>query len=63
MHIYADYIEPITVWLHHNPSYALLFTFIIALLESLAIIGTIIPGSLTMTAIGILAGSNVMRLD
>ena len=63
MHIYADYIEPITVWLHHNPSYALLFTFIIALLESLAIVGTIIPGSLTMTAIGILAGSNVMRLD
>ncbi len=63
MHIYADYITPITAWLHHNPEYALLFTFIIALLESLAVIGTLIPGSLTMTAIGILAGSDVMRLD
>lgn len=63
MHIYTDYIAPIANWLHHNPNYALLFTFIISLLESIAIIGTIIPGSLTMTAIGILAGSNVMRLD
>lgn len=63
MQIYADYITPITAWLHYNPEYALLFTFIIALLESLAIIGTIIPGSLTMTAVGILAGSEVMRLD
>lgn len=63
MHIYADYIAPITVWLHQNPHFALAFTFIISLLESLAIVGTIIPGSLTMTAVGILAGSNVMRLD
>lgn len=63
MQIYADYITPITAWLHHHPEYALIFTFIISLLESLAIIGTIIPGSLTMTAIGILAGSQVMRLD
>ncbi|PJD93899.1 MAG: hypothetical protein CK424_01180 [Legionella sp.] len=63
MHIYADYIVPITAWLHHHPNYALVFTFLVALLESLAIIGTIIPGSLTMTAVGILAGSNVMRFD
>lgn len=63
MHIYSDYIVPMTDWLHHHPNYALIFTFFIALLESLAIIGTVIPGSLTMTAIGILAGSNVMRLD
>lgn len=63
MHLYADYIVPITEWLHHHPNYALVFTFFIALLESLAIIGTLIPGSLTMTAIGILAGSDVMRLD
>ena len=63
MHLYADYIVPITGWLHHHPYYALIFTFFIAFLESLAVIGTIIPGSLTMTAIGILAGSDVMRLD
>ncbi|MCR9191895.1 MAG: VTT domain-containing protein [Gammaproteobacteria bacterium] len=63
MHIYADYITPITAWLHQHPNYALLFTYGIALLESLAIIGTIVPGSLTMTAIGILAGSGVMRFD
>ena len=63
MHIYTDYIAPLTTWLHHHPNFALLFTFFIAFMESLVIIGTIIPGSLTMTAIGILAGSGVMRFD
>lgn len=63
MHLFADYIQPMTVWLHNNPHYALLFTFLISFSESLAIIGSIIPGSVTMTAIGILAGSGIMRVD
>lgn len=63
MHLFVDYIEPLTTWIQANPKSALFFTMLISLTESLAIIGSIIPGSLTMTAIGILAGSGVMRID
>ncbi|MBA2650096.1 MAG: bifunctional DedA family/phosphatase PAP2 family protein [Legionella sp.] len=63
MNLFADYIQPIIHWLHLNPGWSLFFTFIISLSESLAIIGAIVPGSVTMTAIGILAGSGVIRVD
>lgn len=63
MHISSDYIQPLTNWLYDNPNWALFITFIISFGESLAIIGSIVPGSVTMTAIGILAGSGVMRVD
>ena len=63
MHLFNDYVEPLTLWLFLHPNWALLITFLISLAESLAIIGSIIPGSITMTAIGILAGSGVMRID
>ena len=63
MNIFVDYLQPLTHWLQANPHWALFFTFIISLAESLAIIGSIVPGSVTMTAIGILAGSGIMRID
>lgn len=63
MDFFAEYIQPLTEWLRANPGWALFFTFLISLTESLAIIGSIIPGSVSMTAIGILAGSGVMRID
>jgi membrane protein DedA with SNARE-associated domain len=63
MEIFQHYIAPLTHWLHINPHAALFITFLIAFTESLAIIGSIIPGSVTMTAIGILAGSGVIRID
>jgi membrane protein DedA with SNARE-associated domain len=63
MHLFTNYIQPLTLWLHAHPQVALLITFIISFGESLAIIGSIVPGSITMTAIGILAGSGVMRID
>ncbi|MCL5272457.1 MAG: VTT domain-containing protein [Gammaproteobacteria bacterium] len=63
MNLFADYVQPLTNWLQANPHWSLFFTFFIALTESLAIIGSIIPGSVTMTAIGILAGSGIMRID
>ncbi|BCA95699.1 membrane protein [Legionella antarctica] len=63
MNLFADYVQPLTDWLQTNPRWSLFITFFIALTESLAIIGSIIPGSVTMTAIGILAGSGIMRLD
>ena len=63
MQLFSEYVQPITHWLYSNPEWALLITFLISFAESLAIIGSIVPGSITMTAIGILAGSGVMRVD
>lgn len=63
MNVLADYVQPLTYWLQENPRWALFITFIVSLTESLAIIGSVIPGSVTMTAIGILAGSGIMRID
>ncbi|MCW8385742.1 VTT domain-containing protein [Fluoribacter dumoffii] len=63
MNLFADYVQPLTDWLQHNPRWSLFITFLISLTESLAIIGSIVPGSVTMTAIGILAGSGIMRID
>lgn len=63
MHLFTQYIEPLIAWLHTHPQAALFITFLIAMMESFAIIGSIIPGSVTMTAIGILAGSGILRID
>lgn len=63
MQLFSHYIEPMISWLQYNPHWALFFTFLVSFSESLAIIGSIIPGSITMTAIGILAGTGVMRVD
>lgn len=59
----TELLNSIFAWVQANPQWALTITFFISLAESLAIIGTIVPGSVTMTAIGILAGSGVMRID
>lgn len=63
MQLFSNYIQPLIDWLQLHPHWALCITFIISFTESLALIGSIIPGSVTMTAIGILAGSGVMRVD
>jgi membrane protein DedA with SNARE-associated domain len=63
MHLFTDYIQPLTLWLYDHPHLALLIAFSVSFTESLAIIGSIVPGSVTMTALGILAGAGVMRID
>lgn len=63
MNLFVDYIQPLTSWLQANPHWSFFITFFVSLTESLAIIGSIVPGSVTMTAIGILAGSGVLRID
>ncbi len=63
MSLFVDYVAPLKDWLQHNPHWALLITFLVSLAESLAIIGSIVPGSVTMTAIGMLAGAGAMRID
>src|SRR3990167_3371206 len=56
----AQYIQPLLTYLHQHPHTGLVFTFFVAFLESLPIIGTIFPGSITMTLIGLLVGSGAM---
>ncbi|OGT35760.1 MAG: hypothetical protein A3F11_05290 [Gammaproteobacteria bacterium RIFCSPHIGHO2_12_FULL_37_14] len=58
----SDIVAPLLQWLNANPQWAGLVTFIISASESVAIIGTIVPGSITMTAIGALAGAGIIPL-
>lgn len=55
-------VTSILQWLNENPELAGLVTFLISASESVAIIGTIVPGSVTMTAIGALAGAGIIPL-
>ncbi|MHB1949043.1 MAG: bifunctional DedA family/phosphatase PAP2 family protein [Gammaproteobacteria bacterium] len=57
-----DFISPILQWINTHPELAGFATFLISAAESIAIIGTIVPGTVMMTAIGTLAGSGVMPL-
>lgn len=63
MDMVNEYLQPITEWVRLHPHWALLATFIVSFAESLAFVGTIIPGTVTMTAFGILAGSGMIRID
>ncbi len=56
----TDALNPLIQWLNHHPHWAVLVTFIISTLESIAIIGTIVPGTIMMTAVGALAGADVI---
>lgn len=58
----SDIVSPLLQWLNAHPELAGLVTFIISASESVAIIGTIVPGSITMTALGALAGAGVIPL-
>jgi membrane protein DedA with SNARE-associated domain/membrane-associated phospholipid phosphatase len=56
----TDIASPIFQWLNAHPELAGLATFIISAAESVAIIGTIVPGSVMMTAIGALTGAGII---
>ena len=53
------YAHHVVEFIHAHPYWGQFITFLIAFSESLAIIGTIIPGSVTMTAVGTLVGSAI----
>lgn len=57
-----DFINPMLQWINLHPQLAGLATFFISAAESIAIIGTIVPGTVMMTAVGTLAGAAVMPL-
>ncbi len=55
-------IQPFIDWLQLHPHHTGAVVFTIALLESLAVIGSLVPGSVLMTAIGGLIGLSVIPL-
>lgn len=54
------YLHAINNYIQMHPHMGMFIAFIVALGESLPLIGTIIPGSITMTAIGVLIGRNII---
>jgi len=56
----SDFISHLIEWLNLNPALAGFATFLISAAESIAIVGTIVPGSVMMTAIGALVGAGVI---
>ncbi len=59
-HYFKHYLQPLLQYFHQHPHIGGLFAFVVAMSESLPLIGTIIPGSVTMTAIGTLIGSAIL---
>jgi|GEM_PF-1728678 len=59
----------ISTWIHQllttissNPGLGYIFSFLMSFLEALPIVGTIIPGSITMTAVGTLIGTGALPI-
>lgn len=58
--IFAEYVQPLMQYLHQHPQVGISIAFLIAFIEALPLVGTIIPGSVTMTGIGTLIGTGIM---
>ncbi len=54
-----DEIKPLIHWLEMHPFVGLGVSFLVSFLESLAVVGLLVPGSVMMTAIGTLVGSGI----
>lgn len=59
-HDTLEILKPMAQWLHDHALLAGLLTCFVSLLESLAIIGYLIPGSIIMPAIGVLVGAGIL---
>ncbi|AJC50515.1 bifunctional DedA family/phosphatase PAP2 family protein [Coxiella endosymbiont of Amblyomma americanum] len=57
------YLTKIDHYLQAHVYMGILFAFLISLFESLPVIGTIVPGSITMSVIGILVGRGIISAD
>lgn len=55
-----QYAHSLGHYLQANPNMGGLITFLIAFLESLPVIGTIVPGTVTMSAVGLLVGTGIL---
>ena len=57
------YLTYIDRYLQENPYMGVLFAFLISFTESLPLFGTVIPGSITMSIVGILVGRGIICLE
>lgn len=55
-------LDSLVQWIHLHPHWGGFITMLISAAESVAIIGTIVPGSVMMTAIGTLMGTGVLPI-
>ncbi len=51
-----QYLNDFSHYLNQHPSHGLIIAFLVAFVESLPILGTIFPGAVFMTAVGVMAG-------
>ncbi|AHY41348.1 phosphatase PAP2 family protein [Stutzerimonas decontaminans] len=58
----GQWLETLTQWLAANPQWLGLALVIVACMECLAVVGLIIPGTVMVFAIAVLAGSGVLTL-
>ncbi len=56
----SELLKPYLAWLHLHPHWAGFAAFLIAFFESLAVVGLLVPGTVVMTAIGVLIGTAVL---
>lgn len=55
-----NYLHHISQFLIAHPNWGYFIAFIVAFAESLPIVGTVVPGSISMTAVGTLIGSGAL---
>jgi membrane protein DedA with SNARE-associated domain/membrane-associated phospholipid phosphatase len=60
--MFTAHLQHFTQWLQLHPHVAIIAAGLVAFIESLAIIGSIMPGTVTLSAIGVLIGSGVIPL-
>ena len=60
--MFADFLNALTELINQNPTWAGLIVFLIAMLESLAIVGVIVPGVAIMFAVGALISNGTLDL-
>lgn len=54
--IFSNSLEPVISFLQNHPNTSGFITFFVVFCEAMAVIGVVVPGTITMTAIGILVG-------
>ncbi|MBP9727310.1 MAG: VTT domain-containing protein [Gammaproteobacteria bacterium] len=55
-----DLIKHLVAWIYLHPNWAELALFLLSAVESLAVIGFFIPGTIVMTAVGIFIGAGLL---
>lgn len=56
-----DHLKPFIHWIELHPHLTGFFVFIVSLLESLAFVGILFPGTVFMTAAGLLIGAGISK--